>query len=150
VAPPATSQEGANQAEDKQTATDPWVMPSPEELAVKAAVIKAVFSEEKARAEEMAFFGRKVPDVTRMTVFLDLPRAEEAALMPMLAPDVSLLKESSKMQVNKESGEAFDADTSRPALVIKVQAVQIPPAPIPRRWQEATAAVATSPTWRYR
>jgi hypothetical protein len=154
IAPPTTSPDAVREPdgarpEDEQPATKPWVMPSPEELAVKAAVIRSALAESKARAQEMEYYGRKAPDVAHMTVFLDIRKEEEEALMPMLAEDVPLLKRSAKMRTDKDSGEAFDTETGRPALAINVEAVKIREAPIPRMGPEATAAVATSPTWHY-
>src|SRR5215217_5658615 len=46
-APPATSPEPADQPEDAEPAAKPWVMPSPEELAVKAAVIENIITDTK-------------------------------------------------------------------------------------------------------
>ena len=67
--------------------------------------------------------------------------------MPMLAPRVALLKENSKMLLEEDFGEVFDADTGRPALAIKVDDVRIYPAPIPRGFLMGYASVEVSPIW---
>ena len=147
VAPPSTLADAASQPERAEPAR---AMPSSEELAVKAAVIEFVLAGEKARAEATARAKRQAPGTADMTVFLRMRKDEEAALLAMLSPHVPPLKPSGKMQIDKGSGEVFDSDTGRPALILSVESVSFTQAPIPRPGPEATAFVGIGEGgWRY-
>ena len=114
VVPPAGEPEVAGQPPDThpfddQPATKPWVMPSAEELAVKAAVIDDLLARGKAAR------GARAADAA---VFLGMHKEETSALMAMLPQHIPPLKDPAKMRVHKGSPEnicePFVCSTRRP------------------------------------
>jgi hypothetical protein len=155
--PPVSQPDLAGQSEDGQTATKPWVMPSPEELAVKAAVIEFQVTEPDPVCSDHGAGGiggigealvkaEAHRAAQNRTVFLTMPREEEAALLAMLAGRVPQLKESAKMRIDKDSGEASDAETGRPALAITVTVVRMWDSPT-QQGQQATARAGGTPRY---
>jgi len=144
VVPPASQPEAVGQPpdalpSDDQPATKPWVMPSAEELAVKAAAI-----------DDLLLARRKTAGEPDMAVFLDMNKEEVAALMAMLPQHAPPLKDPRKMSVHQGSLDniynprrVFDSETGFPAMMLTVHSVSITQAPVPRQGREATVRVAT-------
>jgi hypothetical protein len=108
-----------------QPATKPWVMPSPEQLAVMAAVIDYNIT-----------YGR-----TKLGLFaplvLYMPKEEEEALLAMVPHQVPPLRKLESVRLDA-SGDAFDRETGVAIELAEFKSVRIAPAPVPRPGQEAT------------
>ncbi len=83
------------------------------------------------------------------TIFLDMPKEEEAALLAMLPQHAPMLKGSTRMRIDQASGDVFDAETGCPAVSIALKDVSFTEAPIPRKGPEATVIEGGWPVWQY-